>query len=690
MAYEETREIQETAQATVTELMAESIRLAITLANIVADEVIRARERRYELERQASEERARLDVERLRAERAAAEPLMRAVHQERFWRDLDPSRDDHRRRLGRAWQAASEWAGGDPYAAYTLDVMREQLRERFAIETPAWTVGGAELSRMVSLADPGFRKQLDKARAAAAETETVSYSVVIRDRDDPYTIAYQGEVTVPAAVGPDEAAARVYTEWAAGEGAAVVQGREDRYDVELRENTGSAAAVAVPAAVLPGAKAGEVLAAAESRRHALVAGTEQGSDAELLHALSTELDRLEAEEAQRRSRRAAYAVRLDDADLPDADRERLQRNIKAIDEGLPSLHQEQAETALRTAATAAQMRGENPAHVYGSARLTESLDEGWWATASPAEIAGVWDHVSAWQTGQARDEMLGTLREGVERHHRMMVPKDATSDMVAALYGGRDVPGPAVPLSAHGEVLREQAHALYEAAFDDYAQAAMQRGQAAETHGEDQAAALRHSSEYLTERAERTTGEATQLMEQGTWLELQTPEVLRVLYQENSSAAVDQLAAQFEEQWGRPLVPEARSQAAEAVGQIETPPTPWQVPAEPGSANPSSFLAGRVVTVSQRAVETVISVAESGVQDGGPATGTDPLGERQRAATEALSGIGDTEAREAAGLARKAFPEGAEEAVARPPQSGPNGGSAGQETSRQKASEAQL
>lgn len=685
MAYDESREIYDTAQATATQLTAEAIRLAITLANIVADEVIRARERRYELERQASEERARLDVERLRAERAAAEPLLRAVHQERFWQELDPSREEHLRRLGRSWQAASEWAGGDPYAAYTLDVLREQLRERFGIETPAWQVGGAELARMVSLANPEFRAQLDKAREVAAEAGTVSYSVIIRDRDDPYVIAYQGEVAVSAAVSAEEAAARVYTEWAAGDGAATVQGRGDGFDVELRENTGSTDAVAVPAAVLPSAHVADVLAAAESRRRALVAGTETGSDAELLHALSEELDRLEAEEAQRQARRAGYVARLDDPELDDEGvRARLERNVAAIDAGLPGLHQQQAETALRVAATVADMRGENGAHVYDAARLTESLDDGWWATASPAEIAGVWDHVGAWQEGQARSEMLTVLREGIERHHRLIVPKDATSDMVAALYGGRDMPGPAVPLSAHGEALREQAQALYEAAFDDYGRAAVASAEAEAAEGEAETAALQTSSEHLADRAAQSTTQATLLMQQGTWLDMQTPEVLGALYRDNSAAAVDELAARFAEQWGRPLIPQASEQLAQAAAQIAAVNQPWLITAGVGSVNPASTVTAGLVSVTRTVTAKVVDTLTP--QD----TDTDRTQERQAAATEVLDGLEDAESAQALGLARLAFPEGPEGAVATAPQSGRSSGGPGQAADRQRAAEAEL
>src|SRR5262249_9926378 len=146
-----------------------------------------------------------------------------------------------------------------------------------------------------------------------------------------------------------------------------------------------------------------------------------GSEAELLYALTCELDRFEEEEARRAARRAEYAQRLQDNDLSRQDRARLEGDVAGIETRPVGLDQEQADTALRVAATVAKTAGENPQHVYDAALLTESLDEGWWQTASAQEVAGVWEHVDGWTPGTARDETIEFLREGVEQHHGLMV-----------------------------------------------------------------------------------------------------------------------------------------------------------------------------------------------------------------------------------------------------------------------------
>lgn len=422
-----------------------------------------------------------------------------------------------------------------------------------------------------------------------------------------------------------------------------------------------------------------------------------------------------------------------------------------------------ANTQVRAPWTGAPPTTSTPA-----ARLSESLDEEWWDTASAAEIAGVWDHVGAWQEGQARSEMQAALRAGIERHHRLLVPEGATGDVVAGLYGGKDMPGPAVPLSAHGEALREQAHALYEAAFDDYGTAAVQRAEADQAEG-DAATALRTRSELLTERAEQSSAQATRLMEQGTWLDTQTPEALRVLYRESSAAAVDELATRFEQQWGRPLIPQAREQLVEAAAQLEPSGPVYRVTTLAGSADPTAVKVPggpprahgmSSATVDESAVpetteeslsaapeaastppfqepaggvvrapgDDVAAVDESAVPEwmgepqsaattapstppvqtaaqvaggaaktlGGAATAVeesvapDRTEERRAAATKALDGVGDEEARQAADLARKAFPEGPEGAVASPPQSGRGSGGAGPSADRERGAEVQL
>ncbi|MEU5959206.1 hypothetical protein [Streptomyces sp. NPDC047525] len=713
-------EVQSVGTGQISAIVAESIALALTLATLTAEAVIEARERRLDAERANSEERARLNVEHLRAQRAAAEPLLRAVHQERFWRSLDVGREEDRRRLGLAWQAASEWAGGDPYAAHTLDVMRERLKKDYGLEVPSWPVGGAELARMVTVADPAYRKLLEKARSAlgAGPEAGTSYAILIRNVNEPYGVVHRSEMTAPAGVGAEEVAARAFVVWDGTDSAAGA----GPFVVEVMENTGAEPGSQVPAAVLRSEQVQEVLEAAEARQRALVDGSETGSPAELLRALGGELDRLEEEEKQRGTRREEYADRLKDADLSPADRTRLEGNIAAIDAGLPVLHQQQADTALRVAATAAEVRGENPRHVHEAARLSDSLDDGWWQTASAGEIAGVWEHVGQWEAGQARTEMQDTLRQAIEKQHRLLIPRDATPEMVSALFGGREMPGPAVPITGLGAQLRDQAQGHFEDAFEDFSRATRLADEARQQHaGTRYGEELDKTASELIERAEQRGQQGTRLLDQGTWLDRQSAETVGALYRDNSAEAVIALAAEFEARWGRPLSPAAADLLPQAVQEQADSVKPWVVTVGKGSTEPVSITSvpsqfvqrsagvpeaettaqastgqsesgpvasgvgevmGQVAAPGAKAVEWLSSAAEAATDDGA----VERSEARRESGLAALDTVADEEAAEAIRLTERSFPEGAEAATAQAPDSR-RAGTAPEVPGRQRTSE---
>lgn len=554
-----------------------ALQLAITIGSILAEHQVRMREERYRREQQAEEARARAEAEKIRAERAAAEPLLRAVHQERFWRDLE----SHPERLGRTWQAAAEWAGGDPYANFTLQHLKDQLRERYGLDVPDWPVGGAEMARLITLADPAYRRKLETARAAAESVAGTSYAVIVRDRRDADRIVYRGEAAADAGMDAATAAATAYLKWRAEAGAELSADRPDEeFAIELVENTGDAKAGHVPAAILAGNDAQTVLAEDADRLRNLARGTIQPANhAEMLRALKSELERLEQEEKKRTARREEYLVILDErTDLTAADVRRLNGNVTAITEGLDTLHQQQADTALRIAATVAEMGGENPQHVYDAARLRDSLDDGWWKTASADEIGKLWGHVEGWDAGAARDQMREQLRESIEHHHGLLVPKDARAEMVAALFGGPDTPGPALKLTEQSDALRAQAQGLFEDSFDAFARAAELESQGPEKAGE---------ARRTRERAEIDGRLGRVLVEQAVWLEDQAPTVLSKLYAENSAAPMQDLRAEFERRWGHEAPPAAVEKINELQAVKEN--GVWQVWTTPGDASPTAI-----------------------------------------------------------------------------------------------------
>ncbi|WP_330346634.1 hypothetical protein OG858_47395 (plasmid) [Streptomyces europaeiscabiei] len=572
-------------------------RLTILVATLIAERIVEERRQRYEAAQRQAETRAAQMAERVRAERSAVQPVLSGVHQERFWRDADP------RRIGQAWQAASEWAASDPYAAYTLDVLRENLRDRFGIETPEWPVGGGELSRILSVADPEFRQVLKEARTAAEAEREASYAVIIRDLNDPARVVSRSEMRVPAGMPVDAAAGRAYAEWARSADGAESANSHDRYAVELVENTGASRAAHVPSAVLRGDRAEEVLADAESWRQAVVAGTESASDTELLYALSVELDTLAEEEDRRLSRRADYAARLESDGVDGQTRTRLAGNVAAIDEGLPGLRQQQADTALRLAVTTATLRGENPQHVLDAAGLRENLDAEWWDTASAAEIAGTWQYVGGWQEGRARDEAHEFLRESLAEHHGLTVPQNIDPDGIAALFGGRQAPGPAMRIEAQGEALRAQAQALFTESYDAFGEAARLNTNADRfPEGHPQRTRYEQQASTLVAEAMAVGGQGLALHDQGLWLSGQDAGVRAQAFQGRGAQVTQNLADEYQSRWGQPLHREAREQLAAVAQEVAADAQAWQVLATPGSTDPAAGVIPSTASVSPASI----------------------------------------------------------------------------------------
>ncbi|MGW1674601.1 hypothetical protein [Streptomyces sp. NPDC002324] len=717
-------------------------RLTILVATLIAERIVEERRQRYEAAQRDAEARAAQMAERLRAERAAVQPVLSGVHQERFWRDADP------RRIGQAWQAASEWAASDPYAAYTLEVLRENLRERFGIETPHWPVGGGELSRILTVADPEFRQVLQEARKAAEAEREVSYVVLVRDLNDPSRVVSRSEIRVPAGMPVDAVAGRAYAEWARSAAGAEANDRGERYAVELVENTGDPRAAHVPAAVLRGDRVEEVLAEAESWRRAAVEGTEQATDNEMIYALAVELDRLTEEEDRRLSRRSEYAARLETEGLDDRTRSRLAGNVASIDEGLPGLRQQQADTALRLAVVTATLRGENPGHVVDAARLRESLDVEWWETASAAEIAGAWRYVEGWQEGQARDDAHSFLRGSLAQHHGLEVPETIDADGVAALFGGSQAPGPATRIVAQGEALRAQAQELFAESYSAFEQAARLNDNAGRLpEGHPQRTRYEQQASTLVTEAMAVGGQGLAMHDQGVWLSDQDLGVKAQAFQGRGAQVTQNLADEYQARWGKPLHPEARQRLAAVVQEVAADAQAWQVLASPGSANPAEVVTStRVVSsvsvvrqepaVTARRVPFHAFTAEcrkfrtgertlppgadvystvweelgqpkSTREPGSGETGrgtdagadeaagqraeeeprefeADPNAERRQAADAALAELGDTEVAEAVRVAAQAFPEGAEAATAVPAARGARSAGNGRESGRER------
>ncbi|TXJ83300.1 hypothetical protein E2C11_07455 [Streptomyces lavendulae] len=115
------------------------------------------------------------------------------------------------------------------------------------------------------------------------------------------------------------------------------------------------------------------------------------------------------------------------------------------------------ELRLRREMAEARIRGESDEPVMWAERLRHDLDEGWWETASPAEIAGVWEHVGTWPDGASKTAARAHLEAGVQRTHGVTVPHGASAgDVAAVLEKVLDAQGQNLPEDRQDERLRQR------------------------------------------------------------------------------------------------------------------------------------------------------------------------------------------------------------------------------------------
>lgn len=495
---QETREV----YAASMEALAESIRITITLASLIAESVVRAREARMRREAEASRVRAQWAAEQLKAQRAQVEPLLRQSWQESFWEHADP------RQIGLSWQAAAEWAAVDPYAAATLEHMKEQLKEHLDVEVPDWPVGGGELARMMLLAAEDVRETIQD-RLADREEHQVAYAVIIRDVRDPHQVLHQDAVVADVGMNAQAVAAEQFLAW-------------------QKENPDSEIALLAVEVV-------EVGDSAEETAGQVPAAVLRGADAQPLW------------EEHLRWREAVVAGEVDASDLEEA---------YAVGAALRTAGEEQDTTALtlRLAEAHARARGEDPAYVERAARTMTALDEDWWRTASASEIAGVWKDVSGWPEGSRTRQMTVTfLRTAMEDRHGVAVPEDADAKVVADVLGGPAGTEPAMPLTEQARQIAAEARRRYAQSWDQLNES-FRMDVAARTEtglSDEERAELRENAARLrlSARAERSV--ATRLSGAGWALEKRAESAIEEALNEGTPESLTRLREEFTRRWGR-------------------------------------------------------------------------------------------------------------------------------------------
>ncbi|MEN8649750.1 hypothetical protein ABCR94_03600 [Streptomyces sp. 21So2-11] len=420
------------------DLWVEAVRVALTVAEIVAVEVSRHRQQKWQREQQ---EAARTIWD----DRQRAKPVLRAAWDEDFWKD--PAPED----IGRAWQAATEWAPSDPAAAATLDHLRQQLADRYGLSPAEVQLDVPELSKALVLGSPELRAEAAEARAEAERWGESSTLYVIRDPADPEQILHQGELRTAPGEGIEAAAARELRQWCADDGRKLDGG----IAIETAANDGSPAGGDSTAQVT-GARAETVIEAETQRQRHLVSGAEAGSLDEVHHAVLAEMGRTEE----------AGSLLAEGS----GERSSLRETWKRLN--------------VQAQAVEAEMRGEDPRHVYQGADLRSKLDtESWWRTANASEVAGVWGQVDRWPESPAKEKTATVLKDELFARHGLDLESDTPADTVAELLGGTDATAPAATYSEQAAKARQEARNRYGQAFDAATGAARLTRQADEMVG---------------------------------------------------------------------------------------------------------------------------------------------------------------------------------------------------------------
>src|SRR4051794_39894232 len=113
----------------VNEALTGALRVSLTAAAHVAEQFARSREQAAREARAAGQQQTRELHARMDAEHAAARASLAPVAREEWWQRADVDE------IARAWETAQAWLELDPDARQAAERIREQLRDRYGIDT---------------------------------------------------------------------------------------------------------------------------------------------------------------------------------------------------------------------------------------------------------------------------------------------------------------------------------------------------------------------------------------------------------------------------------------------------------------------------------------------------------------------------------------------------------------------------
>src|SRR3954447_2611592 len=113
----------------INEALTGALRVSLTAAAHVAEQLARSREQAARNARAVGEHEARELQARMDAVRAAARASLAPVAREEWWQRADVDE------IARAWETAQAWRELEPDARHAAEHIHDQLRERYGLDT---------------------------------------------------------------------------------------------------------------------------------------------------------------------------------------------------------------------------------------------------------------------------------------------------------------------------------------------------------------------------------------------------------------------------------------------------------------------------------------------------------------------------------------------------------------------------
>jgi len=164
----------------VNETFQAAARVAITAGGLMAERRTRAREQAMRDAQAQSEQHTRELQARIDAERAGARASLAPVGRDDWWERAGPEE------IGVAWETANAWRDSDRDAAGTVDHMRDQLRQRYAIDPDTLGADPGAVQDALERRERALRlsaQTREQARLDEAAAAPLLVSAAVADRE---------------------------------------------------------------------------------------------------------------------------------------------------------------------------------------------------------------------------------------------------------------------------------------------------------------------------------------------------------------------------------------------------------------------------------------------------------------------------------------------------------------------------